>query len=111
MIVNTCPDLESLIKCSYCDAPLILLSLPIDTSGKREERESQGPKTYPNVKRWCGGECYEVLMPIELLHDSATRAKLKSKEAQRFRRYVLKSLKRAHGLICDAVKEIRNIES
>lgn len=83
-----------LIQCQICERPMILWKME-DVRGSNAE-PSQGPKTAPWVKSWCGGHCDGITLPLVLEIDSLYRLarKARAKGVRALAREMCKRLKR-----------------
>ena len=81
-----------LFRCDICERPMILYGMEMDSNAE----PSQGPKTAPWVKSWCGGHCDSITLPLVLEIDSLYRLarKARAKGVRALAREMCKRLKR-----------------
>lgn len=58
-----------LTRCRVCGLPSILLTMPTCHPKYLFDKpwpEAQGPTTNKRVKKWCGGTCFRIILPLIL---------------------------------------------
>lgn len=97
---------QPLSFCDICKRPRHLLEMT-DTM---PYPEAQGPTTHPKIKKWCGGECDGITIPLALeIDDLITLAKKTKKPlVKKLAKYVVKRLTRIYK---EQVKEIHDLRA
>lgn len=87
---------NGLLTCEYCKRPQLLINFDDDFISKGKETEHQGPKTYPNVEKWCKGSCFPVVWGMLLELDSLEKfiVDCRSPKVKKFALYMLKRLRK-----------------